>query len=195
GLPAVDAGTNGLAFKSKVVSRANAEIWVEKEGKGLIKDTKSSSGKFLNHVQRPSPVNQESRPFQLKDVDILQLGVDYQGGAENIYKSVNISVEIGWEWQANANAFNTTALKHLKNLSGASRCSRCQYQRQHGQTRGITNARLLHIFIRRVRQALFIAPCFHTFHHKCIKLLIKAHHPAFSCSLCRTYADLEEDVE
>ena len=30
--------------------------------------------------------------------DILQLGVDYQGGPEDIYKSVKIRVEIGREW-------------------------------------------------------------------------------------------------
>ena len=58
----------------------------------------------MNHV-RLSPGNQESWPFQLKDGDILQLGVDYQGGAEDIYKSVKIRVEIGREWQASANAF------------------------------------------------------------------------------------------
>lgn len=46
-----------------------------------------------------------------------------------------------------------------------------------------------------IRQALFIAPCSHTFHYKCIRPLLEAHHPAFSCPLCRTYADLEEDVE
>ena len=27
------------------------------------------------------------------------------------------------------------------------------------------------------------------------RTIIEAHHPAFSCQLCRTYADLEEDVE
>jgi E3 ubiquitin-protein ligase DMA1/2 len=46
-----------------------------------------------------------------------------------------------------------------------------------------------------IRQALFIAPCSHTFHYKCIKPLLDAHHPAFSCPLCRSFADLEEDVE
>ena len=41
-----------------------------------------------------------SHLFRLKDGDIhiLQLGVDYQGGAEDIYKSVNIRVEVGREW-------------------------------------------------------------------------------------------------
>jgi hypothetical protein len=41
----------------------------------------------------------------MKDGDILQLGVDYQGGAEDIYKSVKIRVEVGREWQAAPNAF------------------------------------------------------------------------------------------
>ena len=35
----------------------------------------------------------------------MQLGVDYQGGTEDIYKSVKIRVEMGREWQAAANAF------------------------------------------------------------------------------------------
>ncbi|KAJ7614546.1 hypothetical protein FB45DRAFT_255324 [Roridomyces roridus] len=124
GLAGVNAlNTNKIAFKSKVVSRAHAEIWVEQDGgadavKFFIRDTKSSSGTFLNHV-RLSAANTESRPHQVKDGDILQLelGVDYQGGAEDIYKSVKIRVELGREWQAAANAFNTTALKNLKALA------------------------------------------------------------------------------
>jgi pSer/pThr/pTyr-binding forkhead associated (FHA) protein len=105
GLAAINAlGSNKLAFKSKVVSRAHAEIWVEVGGRFYIKDTKSSSGTFLNHV-RLSPANAESRPHQIKDGDILQLGVDYQGGTEDIYKSVKIRVEVGREWQSAANAF------------------------------------------------------------------------------------------
>ena len=97
-------GSNKLAFKSKVVSRAHAEIWSEAGGKFFIRDTKSSSGTFLNHV-RLSPANSESRPFELKDGDVLQLGVDYQGGTEDIYKCVKIKVEVNREWQATPNAF------------------------------------------------------------------------------------------
>lgn len=105
GLAAVNAlNSNKLAFKSKVVSRAHAEIWADPGGKFYIKDTKSSSGTFLNHM-RLSPANNESKPFNIKDGDILQLGVDYQGGAEDIYKSVKIRIELGREWQATANAY------------------------------------------------------------------------------------------
>jgi pSer/pThr/pTyr-binding forkhead associated (FHA) protein len=101
--------SNKLAFKSKVVSRSHAEIWFE-AGKFFIRDTKSSSGTFLNHL-RLSPAGNESRAYQLRDGDVLQLGVDYQGGSEDIYKSVKIKVEVGREWQAGANAFK--CVSHL----------------------------------------------------------------------------------
>ena len=105
GLAAANATSqNKLAFKSKVVSRAHAEIWAEHGGKFFIRDTKSSSGTFLNHV-RLSPANNESRPHELKDGDLLQLGVDYQGGTEDIYKCVKIKVEVGREWQNQSNPF------------------------------------------------------------------------------------------
>lgn len=110
GVNAVNAlGSNKLAFKSKVVSRAHAEIWVEpipgtSNVKFLIKDTKSSSGTFLNHL-RLSLAAVESKPHQIRDGDIVQLGVDYQGGAEDVYKSVKMRVEIGREWQSGANKF------------------------------------------------------------------------------------------
>ena len=47
------------------------------------------------------------------------------------------------------------------------------------------------LFAVSIRQALFIAPC--SFHFKRITPLIESHHLAFSCPLCRTYADLDED--
>ncbi|KAK7062719.1 hypothetical protein VNI00_000207 [Paramarasmius palmivorus] len=183
GLAAVNAlGSNKLAFKSKVVSRAHAEISVDSTGKFWIKDTKSSSGTFLNHM-RLSPANTESRAHQVRDGDILQLGVDYQGGTEDIYKSVKIRIELGREWQSGANAFNTTAIKNLKTLA-VGVTSTTTPRTMTGGLFGVT-----------IRQALFIAPCSHAFHYKCIRPLLENHHPAFSCPLCRTFADLEEDVE
>ncbi|KAF9969940.1 hypothetical protein BGZ65_011506, partial [Modicella reniformis] len=71
---------NRVTFKSKVVSRGHAEIFTE-QGKFYIRDTKSSSGTFLNHA-RLSPPGVESKPAQLKDGDVIQLGVDYQGGTQ-----------------------------------------------------------------------------------------------------------------
>ncbi|KAH6909753.1 cytoplasmic protein [Coprinopsis sp. MPI-PUGE-AT-0042] len=193
GLAAVNAmNSNKLAFKSKVVSRAHAEIWVEHGGKFLIKDTKSSSGTFLNHI-RLSPANTESKPFQLKDGDILQLGVDYQGGTEDIYKSVKIRLELGREWQATANAFNTNAIKSLKALAGPlAQASKSSSTRPLKTQLGDC---CICLFPVAIRQSLFITPCSHTFHYKCIRPLLESHHPGFCCPLCRTFADLEEDVE
>lgn len=115
GIAAANAlGSNKLAFKSKVVSRAHAEIWAESGGRFFIKDTKSSSGTFLNHV-RLSPANTESRPNEIRDGDLLQLGVDYQGGTEDIYKCVKIKIEVGREWQAHSNPFKYV---HVSPLAG-----------------------------------------------------------------------------
>ena len=44
-------------------------------------------------------------------------------------------------------------------------------------------------------QALFVAPCSHVWHYKCIRTLIYPNWPSFQCPNCRAYADLEADVE
>jgi E3 ubiquitin-protein ligase DMA1/2 len=51
------------------------------------------------------------------------------------------------------------------------------------------------LFAVTIQQALFIAPCSHAFHFKCLRPLLDNHYPAFICPLCRTFADLEADVE
>ncbi|KAF9068192.1 hypothetical protein BDP27DRAFT_840551 [Rhodocollybia butyracea] len=98
-----------LGFKSKVMSRAHAELWLEARSgsdaslvpgvpKLFIRDTRSSSGTFLNDT-RLATAGDESRPFELKDGDLLQMGVDFQGGIENAHKSVKIRIELDCEWQ------------------------------------------------------------------------------------------------
>ncbi|KAI0691437.1 hypothetical protein BC835DRAFT_1547369 [Cytidiella melzeri] len=194
GLAAANAlGSNKLAFKSKVVSRAHAEIWVENGGKFYIRDTKSSSGTFLNHV-RLSAANTQSDPSELKDGDLLQLGVDYQGGTEDIYKCVKIKVEVGREWQAHSNPFNTNALKQLKAIA-ISPATAAGGAKKPASSKSALPDCCICLFSVTIRQALFIAPCSHAFHYKCIRPLLEQHHPAFSCPLCRTFANLEEDVE
>ncbi|KAF9504722.1 hypothetical protein BS47DRAFT_1354824 [Hydnum rufescens UP504] len=191
-----------IAFRSKVVSRGHAEIWVETGGKFFLKDTKSSSGTFLNHV-RLANANMESRPFPLKDGDVIQLGIDYQGGQQEIYRCVKIKVEIGREWQAAANAFNTNALLRLNSLGvtnvapstvvADSKAAASAALLLHGPVP--TSDCCICLFPVTVCQALFIAPCSHAFHYKCMRPMLVAHHPGFSCPLCRTFADLESDVE
>lgn len=181
------ANANRLAFKSKVVSRGHAEVWLD-SGKFYIKDTKSSSGTFLNH-QRLAPPSQESKAHALKDGDILQLGVDFQGGHEDIYKCVKIRVEIGREWQKGVNAFNSQAMKTLRALSGT------EANKKGGKKVKSGGDCCICLFGLQICQSIFIAPCSHSFHYKCIRPLLEAHHPGFTCPLCRTFADLTEDVE
>lgn len=44
-------------------------------------------------------------------------------------------------------------------------------------------------------QALFVAPCSHVWHYKCIRSVIYPSWPSFQCPNCRAYADLEADVD
>lgn len=102
-----------LAFKSKVVSRAHAEIWCDPNGHFFIKDTKSSSGTFLNHIRLSAP-GHDSRPFPVKDGDVVQLGVDYQGGTEEMYRCVKIRIELGRRTQNTNSAFKCVAACSIK---------------------------------------------------------------------------------
>ncbi|KAK2464068.1 hypothetical protein APHAL10511_003898 [Amanita phalloides] len=180
GLAAVNAlGTNKLAFKSKVVSRAHAEIW-SRRGASSVRQTK-----------KVDPTS------SWKDGDILQLGVDYQGGAEDIYKSVKIRVEVGREWQAGANAFNTAALKNLKNLAAVVSPNVQAALPTVANGKVATRVSKLQIpdcciclFSVTIRQAFFIAPCFHAFHFNASGLLSKPITPPFlarSAGLTQTW--------
>ena len=86
-----------VGFKSKVVSRRHCEFWYS-GGRWFIKDVKSSSGTFLNHIRLSSP-GTESRPFPINDGDIVQLGIDFKGGEEMIFRCVKIRVELNKGWQ------------------------------------------------------------------------------------------------
>ncbi|ORZ22612.1 SMAD/FHA domain-containing protein [Absidia repens] len=165
------ASPTRITFKSKVVSRGHAELWT-KNGKFYIRDTKSSSGTFLNHV-RLSPPNQESRPFLLNDGDVIQLGVDYQGGTEEIYRSVKMRLEINHSAMGCRDS-NFSGIKEEDEDIHVEECCICLY----------ALAPL---------QSLFVAPCSHTFHYKCARPLLM-NHPGFLCPLCRSYADLDASV-
>jgi len=172
---------NRVTFKSKVVSRGHAEIWSE-GGKFFIKDTKSSSGTFLNHTRLSAP-SIESKPFPLKDGDVVQLGVDYQGGTEEIYRCVKMRIELNRSWQRKVNPFSINAIKQIKQLTSPE-----AFKHQN------TDCCICLCGIGPC-QALFLAPCSHVFHYKCIRPLLINHHPGLLCPLCRSYADLEAPID
>ncbi len=83
----------------------------------FLRDTGSSSGTFLNHIRLSGP-NKESKPSPIKDGDVIQLGVDFKGGEEEIYRCVKMRVELNRGWQRAANQYNVNALRQLRALQG-----------------------------------------------------------------------------
>ncbi|KAL9603076.1 MAG: hypothetical protein Q9219_001440 [cf. Caloplaca sp. 3 TL-2023] len=100
-----------VGFKSKVVSRKHCEFWCS-NGQWFIKDVKSSSGTFLNHIRLSQP-SVESKPYPVKDGDVVQLGIDFRGGEEMIFRCVKIRVECNRGWQKALNTFNVATHKRL----------------------------------------------------------------------------------
>ncbi|ROV87618.1 hypothetical protein VSDG_09616 [Cytospora chrysosperma] len=173
-----------VGFKSKVVSRRHCEFWYE-EGKWYIRDVKSSSGTFLNHI-RLSPPGQESKPFPVNDGDVVQLGIDFKGGEEMIFRCVKMRLELNRGWQNKLNKFNMNSHKRLWNMTKAEGSGAQNYSQDCS------------ICLNSIApcQCLFVAPCSHTWHFKCIRSLLSSpHYPIFICPNCRAAADLEAEVE
>ena len=62
-------------FDSKVLSRQHAEVYADRQGRIWIRDVKSSNGTFVNGM-RLSQENKESEPRELREQDVLELGID-----------------------------------------------------------------------------------------------------------------------
>lgn len=169
-----------MVFKSKVVSRTHGEFHVDDLGNWYVKDLKSSSGTFLNHVRLSGP-GIESDDTLLQNGDVLQLGMDFRGGIEDVFRCVKMRVETNKSWQKKANKFNKDAHAKLKSLAmiedmELSECAIC----------------LLKV---KPCQAVFISPCSHCWHYKCIRPIVVKSYPQFLCPNCRETCDLEEDFD
>ncbi|CZT19119.1 related to protein dma1 [Ramularia collo-cygni] len=188
-----DAASLPVGFKSKVVSRRHCEFWCT-AGQWYIKDVKSSSGTFLNHVRLSAP-GVESRPYPVNDGDVVQLGIDFKGGEEVIFRCVKIRVECNRGWQKSLNSFNTTAHKKLFKSAGLTKNAKAV---RDSDAMSINSSSECSICLNPVApcQALFVAPCSHVWHYKCVRNLIHGPNwPNFLCPNCRFVADLEADVE
>ncbi|PYH97956.1 FHA domain protein [Aspergillus ellipticus CBS 707.79] len=173
-----------VGFKSKVVSRKHCEF-LYLNGQWHIKDVGSSSGTFLNHMRLSQP-NMPSRLYSVKDGDIVQLGIDFRGGEEMIFRCVRIRIECNRSWQQQPNEFNKNTESLIKNLgkgetadySGCRECSICLGS------------------VLRPYQCLFMAACAHVWHYKCVSRLIHTpDYPMFQCPNCRAYTDLSAEVD
>ncbi|RHZ66471.1 FHA domain protein [Aspergillus thermomutatus] len=153
-----------VGFKSKVVSRKHCEF-LYINGQWHIKDVGSSSGTFLNHMRLSQP-NMVSRLYTIKDGDIVQLGIDFRGGEEMIFRCVRIRIECNRSWQQQPNEFKYGDPP----------------ERQK--------------YFTRPYQCLFMAACAHVWHYKCISRLIHTpEYPMFQCPNCRAYTDLSAEVD
>ena len=85
---------NGF-FDSKVLSRQHAEVWADRNGKIWIRDVKSSNGTFVNGT-RLSPENRDSEPHELREQDILELGIDIVSEDQKsiVHHKVSAKVEL-----------------------------------------------------------------------------------------------------
>ncbi|KAL2815155.1 hypothetical protein BJX63DRAFT_170811 [Aspergillus granulosus] len=173
-----------VGFKSKVVSRKHCEF-VYSNGTWHIKDVGSSSGTFLNHMRLSQP-NMPSRLYPIKDGDIVQLGIDFRGGEEMIFRCVRLRIECNRGWQQQPNEFNKNTESLIKNLgkgeaadyNGCRECSICLGS------------------VLRPYQCLFMAACAHVWHYKCVSRLIHTpDYPMFQCPNCRAYTDLSAEVD
>ena len=163
-----------VVFKSKVVSRKHAELSVTEDGEWFLQDVKSSSGTFVNHV-RLAPPGILSEKSALHDGDIIQLGVDYRGGSEELYRCVKVKVELNRSWKrGRAGQFSKTAHEKLRAVTGmdASACVIC-----------LDNIR--------AGQPVFVASCGHGWHYRCIRPLLVKTYPQFLCPCCKSVCDLE----
>ncbi|RMZ90351.1 hypothetical protein DV736_g2408, partial [Chaetothyriales sp. CBS 134916] len=179
--------TSHIGFKSKVVSRKHCEFTFL-SGQWHIKDVASSSGTFLNHIRLSQP-NTESRQFPIKDGDIVQLGIDFRGGEEMIFRCVKIRIECNRAWQKKLNTFNKSRHVQLQMLA-----------KDQTAATGTTNNNECSICLGSVLpcQSLFVAPCAHVWHYKCIRPLLEGKnstYPQFQCPNCRAYTDLTADVD
>ncbi|KXS12012.1 hypothetical protein M427DRAFT_59881 [Gonapodya prolifera JEL478] len=201
-LNSLQANKDCIWFKSKVVSRNHAEMWA-KDGQVYLKDTASSSGTFLNHM-RLSPSAKESRPYPLRNGDVIQLGIDYQGRQEDMYKCVVMKVQltnktvVQHRRKANVQLFRA-ALRALLNATNP-------YATSHppgspsNSTASPNSSRpsasvdcCICLCAIGPFQALFVAPCSHCYHYKCVQPLLNQG-AMFQCALCRQVANLAASV-
>ncbi|KAJ1553806.1 hypothetical protein HK405_006841, partial [Cladochytrium tenue] len=182
--------SNTVVFKSKVVSRDHAEIFVSEDGHLMIRDVGSSSGTFLNRM-RFSPSGHASAPFPLKSGDVVQLGVDYHGGHdgrhEDIYKCVLMKVFFT-KITKEPDQLNPLRLKvALRALLAA-----MNPNAKNASEASVTECCIC-LNSLSAQQALFLAPCSHCFHYRCVVPLVGAS-IMFQCPLCRRVANLDASI-
>lgn len=152
---------------------------------------------------RLSPASRISRPYPLRQGDVIQLGVDYQGRQEGntgksnleIYQAVEMTVEI--ETNEHHQLLSSQIPLRFKAALFLLLLATNPYSTSTQQSADPKQDTSLDccICISGIGpfQALFIAPCSHCFHYKCIQHILKES-IMFPCPVCRQVANLEASV-
>ncbi|KAI8822914.1 uncharacterized protein EV422DRAFT_522658 [Fimicolochytrium jonesii] len=206
--PASRKGSDCVFFNSKVVSRCHAELWT-RDGEVYLKDTASSSGTFLNRL-RLSPSGKESRPYLVRSGDLIQLGIDYVGTPQKedvvreTYKAPMLQIKIVQD-TSRPPTKSKPLLRHLfqealgalltlANPYSSNRNAKCACVRSNPQHPAPDPPQcVICLSGMGPYQALFLAPCSHAYHFKCVKSILYQGH-MFSCPLCRQAANLDASV-
>lgn len=89
--------------------------------------------------------------------------------------------EINRKQQQQQSSFSMSAFNHLRQLTSC-----------HNNNFEVEECCIC-LYALAPFQALFVAPCSHSYHFKCIKPLLDSY-PGFQCPICRTYSDLDASV-
>lgn len=140
----------------------------------------------MNYV-RLSPSAKVSEPFEIKDGDFLQLGMDFRGSSEFEYKCVRLRVQINSQHGKKVNNFNMETHETLFTRNGLS----------VSDASSSSNNQECSICLVAIApcQPLFVAPCSHVWHYKCIRPIVVKNYPNFQCPNCRSMCDLEAEIE
>ena len=179
--PTEDSNVEFITFKSKVVSRNHAELMIANDGTVSFRDTGSSSGSFLNRL-RLSPNGRMSSWQQIRSGDIITLGVDYQGRPEEVYKAVQFKIFVTVKSQFQLLASKKSPLKLKKAL--LSLLAAMNNLNDAKQEYASCTECCICLCSLSPYQALFLAPCSHCFHYKCVIPLLVSE-SMFQCPLCR----------
>lgn len=143
----------------------------------------------MNHIRLSAANTESSKAHRIVDGDLIQLGVDYKGGLEPMYRAVRMRLEVNRrEWQeTNPNTYSLAAFQQLKSQINTAANNRIKNKEEIQEC-------CICLYCIAPFQALFIAPCSHIYHYRCLRPLLNQNYPGFSCPLCRTYSNLEASV-
>lgn len=167
-----------IMYKSKVVSRVHAEL-VLREGKWFVRDAGSSSGTYLNNERLNWTCDDERDIVPLHSGDVLRLGADFKGGLLPQYRAVRLYVLLDNGADIEKSEFLNSQLEKLKgvtneeNSDSMEKCALCLDE-------------------MKTSDGLFMSPCGHLWHYRCIQEPLSRTYPYFTCLLCRKASFLDE---